>query len=368
LQEFVVYSENEARVLDRLPTDLHRMGLAVFGYKEGDSLLPQARLHGGIDILFSGLLACHYMKTALSPAQVCKMCALIEATIPFRQADNGVGPLDVLHDRLVQCNKDYQLDMTADEIIETVQEGADLLNRQVGNMVTDDLAVFLDHTWSLLPEENASLRKHSLYTLYEYYSAIYKMMHFLSSLDPSAICVSFRGVPEAAEIAAFSRQLSVNMRLSLIYIQARLVAVALVVAFATLTGGDAPKSLFFGDLPTYNRISERLGDDMPVLQVADDYCNLEVLDVLKGNRMADTGFDTKNAPLAAFLYSHVGDAQLSTIKARCKLAMSETDAWDLLRVTPETVVTRVGIEIGRITVSRAGKIDRILAELQGMRV
>jgi hypothetical protein len=372
LKRFVIYEEiggeSVPKIVDSLPSDVERMVVSVFGYQEGDTVLPHMELHGGMDIMFSAFVGSQFMKDALTPRQVCQMSALIEATIPFRRPQHAGDPtaLEILYQRLIYCNQQFDLKMANAEIVETVQQGADLLNRQVGNMVTDDLAIFLDHTWSLLPEENASLRKRSLYTLYEYYSAIYKMYGFLSKLDAPSICVSFHGVPAESEMTAFSLQLSINLELSIIYIQARLLSIALVVAFATLTGGDAPKSFFFGDLPAFHNISERLGESLPVEEVAATFCNAEVLDVLRGNRMSETGFDTRNAPLAAFVYSHVGDTLLSELIVKCQLPMETDDCWTLLKAMPTRVVKAVGDEVGRITISRDLRIQRILRQVDIM--
>jgi hypothetical protein len=79
-----------------------------------------------------------------------------------------------------------------DEIlVETVQRAACLQNLDVANFATTDRAWFLDNTWSLLPENNESLRHQYLYTVQEFQNAVFKLNGFFSFLKPNVTFQSF---------------------------------------------------------------------------------------------------------------------------------------------------------------------------------
>jgi hypothetical protein len=141
--------------------------------------------------------------------------------------------------------------MSEETMVEVIQMGADLQNRSVGNLVSTDIAVLLDHTWSLLPEKNVALINKTLYTLTEYGIAIQKMSAHLSQLKAETLFLSFRGLPSKKEMETLQQRCAKNLETVTLYMQARLLSVAIVACFACMTGGaNAPKTFFFGDLPT----------------------------------------------------------------------------------------------------------------------
>ena len=77
-----------------------------------------------------------------------------------------------------------------------------------------------------------------------------------------------------------------------------------------LTGGDAPVSLFMGDLPHEGEgDSLRLEDMLPKLAApsATDV-DPDVLRLPKEGRKKESAFDLRHSPLAAYLYARLGDA------------------------------------------------------------
>jgi hypothetical protein len=357
----------------------------IFNFKRGSDLKQFQGLHGAIDVFLSAILASRLLKYSLPLAQIAQIATCLEATIPFRtiqkqqqqqqhgHAHTTTTPLDILYARLAQCNETYGLQLTKGQLVETLQQAADLQNRSVGNMVTDDIAEFLDHTWSLLPEQHSSLRRHALYTLADYYAALYSMTELIRGLQPSTVYVSFRGVPNKDEMRVFHERLQCNLVTSTVYLRVRLFSVAMVSALACLTGGGGPKSFFFGDIPSADRQTERLGDGLPKMMIDSENGDKEgvsqhdeVYDILCGNRMSDTGFDTQNAPLAAYLYRQLGCPAIVKALEHAALPMTEDSAWALLQSLPPAVVGAVGAEVGRVAVSRRKGIERLLGEHFGV--
>jgi hypothetical protein len=330
------------------------------------------------------MVASHLLRETLSAKHVAQLAAVLEATVPFRTAVDNLDPLERLYQRLAECNEQYHLSLSEKEMVETIRQGADLLNRSVANMATTDIAVFLGHTWSLMPEQHASLRQSSLLTLPEYYQAVYSMTKRITDMDPDTIFLSFRGLPAEEELQQFKVQTARNLDMAALYLRTRLFSTAVVTAFACLTGGmDVPMCFCFGDLPSVNRDqTTRLGDGLESVDLpADDgeeemtcchqgrQIHREVYNVLRGNRMSETGFNSRNAPLAAYLYQELGNDMLMEALKKCSFPrMTEESSWELLRFLPRRIVCTVGEEVGKITVSRAAPIRRVLEKLDQMAV
>jgi hypothetical protein len=363
---------------------------AIFGVVPGTDLSSHKGMHNGLDVFLSAVAASRLLADTLSLKQTAQLCSCLEATIPFRNDAPGPSspdsstPLDRLFCRLEQANTDFDLQMTPQEMVETVQEGADLTNRNLGNMVAEDLTEFLSHTWSLLPEHNVALRQHALFTLHDCYDAVNNMANWVQNIHAECIYSTFRGVPDAEERMELHEQLTYNLHLAVIYLQARLLSVGVVAAFAALTGGDAPFSFFFGDAPSVNGKSAQLGDGLvaavspsiPEQDAEDDeseedidgfegFFSQEVLQLLNGNRMMGTFFDKGNAPLAAYLYRNLGDDLVSAGLELCSLDFTEESAKVLLQFLPALVFRSVAKELSRFTLSRTKPIadlrEQILA-------
>jgi hypothetical protein len=378
------------------PSSGRRLALvsAIFGVTPGTDMSLYQGMHKGLDVFLSAVAASRLLEDTLSLKQTAQLCCCLEATIPFRTAPGGeasspdsYSPLDRLFGRLEQANTDFDLQMTPEEMVETVQLGADLTNRNIGNMVTDDLTEFLSHTWSLLPEQNVALRQHSLFTLHDFYDAVSNMVDWVQNVQAECIYSTFRGVPDEAESMELHEQLTFNLHSAVLYLQARLLSVGVVAAFAALTGGDAvPFSFFFGDAPSVNGESAQLGDGLilsasaiptiPELDCEQDaepapdsgedsdgfegIVSQEVLNLLRGHRMDGTFFDKGNAPLAAYLYQHLGDDLVSAGLELCSLDFTEESARALLQFLPARVFRTVAKELSRFTVSRT----KAIADLQ----
>ena len=77
-------------------------------------------------------------------------------------------------------------------------------------------------------------------------------------------------------------------------------------ALAELTGGDAPLTLFMGDLPHEGARPQRLEDYLPDTPTP-GWVNAEasVYKLLDAGRRGELGFDLKTAPTSLFLYKRL---------------------------------------------------------------
>jgi hypothetical protein len=227
------------------------MVVKLFGFEPLQDLEHHYKWRHGVDVFLSSLVAVHFLQDSLTTRDLCELVACLEGTIQFRSPDEVTGKTatEDLFDRLVQVNLELELNMTEAAMELACQQAADLHNRLLGSFVSHDPQIFLDHTWSMLPEENTTLRRTYLYSLNDFYSAVMDMRNFMDSLEHMVLCSSFRGIPPTWEMEEFQRFFVRNHRLGITYLRCKLLGLGIVVAFATLTGGaNVPKSLFFGDL------------------------------------------------------------------------------------------------------------------------
>ena len=213
----------------------------------------------------------------------------------------------------------------------------------------------------------------------DYHEAVYNLDGFFNFLkDPEAIFASFRGVPTDDRLDYLRTQAQQNLSLGKKYVGAKLLSASVLAALAELTGGDAPVSLFMGDLP-----SRQLGDSLriddflpnpwdPEVTCSDRLQRLEedeVFQILAVGRRSDTAFDVKSSPLAAYLYASVDDEYLESllsqesVKRIMSYPMTEKKALELLQSLPLETVKVIGGCVSELAVSRKAAIQDLLDTL-----
>jgi len=379
----------------------------IFGYDKGQEINTQ----NGINEFLSAVVAVRQLEAHLTREQLAQIAACIEATIPFKnirdEETNTTSHMQTLYQNLVETRAFFKLDLSDDELIESVQLAARLANEDVGNFRTTDAHYFLDNTWSLLPEMNTSLRKTYLYTIIEYQRAVHSMNGFFGFLKPAVIFAQFQDTPSAAEMLTSIKHAELNMELGRKYVSAILMGASLLASFAALTGGDAPRCMFAGDLSSRNAqdenatngntngktsgycencapldataVAPEAASSEVVIETSletplaahtpnppPDHCDATVFDILFQGRRSATAFDSKKAPLAAFLYARLGEEQIQSIIAKSTLhpIVKEENARKFVSHMPYETVELVGTIIARIAVSRAAAIRSLLEELK----
>lgn len=350
------YGEHDTRPCD---VDLTLcMVKDVFGFSEDGIISPLE----GLNEFLSAVIAVRELEPMLPKAVLAQIACCIEATIPFRPITPDT-PMERLYQRMTQVNTKFQLDMADDELVKAVQRAALVANEDLANFGSDDPCWFLDSTWSLLPESNEALRQQYLYSVYEFQLAVYKMHGFFGFIKPDIIFSSFRNVPDQDSMEERLRNARHNIDLGRKYVAAKLLSTSLLAAFAELTGGDAPISLFTGDLPSRHRISRRLEDELPP-PLHLEFCDYEVYELLSKGRRSETSFDIKQSPLAAFLYSALGNEGLMDVLSRVKVhPMTAESAELLLQSLPPEALQPVAENMAKVTLSRSEAILAIARRL-----
>ena len=354
--EGVLRIEEQRQFLSHLDEELLLMVESIFGMVPGQEMSPMK----GLNEFLSAVSAVRVLSTVLDKKHLAQIACCVEATIPFRPARDGITAMDDLFERMMITNQRFNLGLAEKEVVVAVQRAALLSNRDVGNFGSADRTWFLDNTWSLLPETNESLRHEYLYTVNEFQLAIFKMYGFFSFLDPANIFTNFRGVPSEEVLGKLTAQARRNMEIGKLYVGSKLLSVSVLAAFAELTGGDAPMSLFMGDLPSRHRISRRLEDHLPTLASLDGR-DMDVYNILANGRNNETSFDIRQSPLAAYLYGCLGDEVTKILKEQTMHPMTKERAEALLKCIPNDAISLLGENMAKVAVSRADLIREVVA-------
>ncbi len=272
---------------------------SVFGIEDERKDYPP----GGLNEFLSALTMAKIVQGLLPEKVEIAVIVCIEASIPFRGPDaagRSVG--EALEARLAAARAAGIMDVTEEEARGMVVRAMAFANVDVQDFADDDPAHFLSNTWKLLPESNAPLRNPGAFSIKEYRIALQKMLGFFRFLKPGNIYHSFRGVPDAAAMRTLETKASVNLLLAENYLKAKILAIGLLEAISSVTGGDVPVALFMGDIPSDGNDPESLADflEIPAPPKAAGVDNLYLL--LKDGRLGESSFDLRNSPLALYLY------------------------------------------------------------------
>jgi hypothetical protein len=320
----------------------------LFGFKGGQELSP----FGGMNEFLSAAFAVTDLADYLRPADLLKIAACIEATIPFRRKDaEGKSPADRLAARLAELNTARGLGLSADQIGEAVELSVALANSDVQSFAYAEAAVFLDSTWKLLPETNPEFHMTGTYSIRKYRTALQKVEGFLSGLDPEVIFHEHGATPGLAQWRGLVERARANLKTGVGYLRAKLLAMSVLEAFAELTGGDAPIAYFAGAADSSEK---QLQDFLPAERphAAPTYDPV-LLGVLKHGRASPVHFDTIASPISAFLYERFGTAGVETAFEDAKKQGQAAGKWqEFLDGLPGDLVADLAVAAAQIADGR----------------
>jgi hypothetical protein len=292
-------------VSETIPADdrLVALILDVFDLAPGQKLSSVAALNE----FLSALVMVRQLGGLVAERDLLRMILCIEATIPFRSfTADGKSHFHVLENRLTEISRRFGLQLSAREVVETIKTAVVFANKDIENFAESDPARFLSNTWKLLPETNVGLRLPEVYSIQTYRQALMRMETFFSNLNPDTVFNQYEGLPPDEVFQQMVRYARANIKIAHEYLQIKMLGTTIIEALALATGGDAPLSLFLGDLPREGASIKRLEYFLPELEPAawvDQHSVIYTL--LETGRYGDVGFDMKNSPLSLFVYRSV---------------------------------------------------------------
>ncbi|MEZ2278682.1 MAG: hypothetical protein ACBR12_17410 [Microcoleus sp.] len=293
-----------------LPKDaMYELVAAVFGFVPGQTLSP----FPGQNEFLSAVIAGKCLEPFLLPRTIVQIAACIEATIPFRGVSpNGLSAIELLHQRLANVNRDFNLGLTDAELCEIVKRSVRLANRDVENFASPNSSNFLDNTWNLMPETNHELSNVHSYTVGEYRRSLQKMEGFLNFLKPELVFQQFMEEPDDETYTNMIARTRKNIAVAKLYLGIKLITIAILEALSYRLGRDIPLSTMMGELRAPGFKTSVLEDYLPDKQIAyplESQLEEEVLDLLAKGRHQESRYDIKNSPVATFIIKSIGFAE-----------------------------------------------------------
>jgi hypothetical protein len=338
----VFFVSEQVSVSDRL----FYLTLDIFDLSAGQKLTSVAALNE----FLSALVMNKQLAGLVSEKNLTLMIMCIEATIPFRGSNSeGKNHFDLLGLRLPEIIQRHGLDITNEELIEGIKTAVVFANKDIENFAETDSGRFLDNTWKLLPETNAALRSPDVYSIGAYRVALLKMKIFFDRLDPDTVFNQYRGVPPQEVYSQMARQARNNVMVAQHYLGIKILGTTILEALALATGGDAPLSLFTGDVPREGITIKRLEYFLPELEDPDwvDH-NSPIYQLLESGPAGETGFDVKNSPLSLYIYKSASPDKITVFLQRA-------EGFYAGLLTPEDFLNEIGPQIVQ-PIARASSI------------
>jgi hypothetical protein len=296
---------------------LAHLTLDVFGLRSGQRLISMSILNE----FLSALVLNRQLGDLLGAKEILQMNLCIEATIPFRgRTAAGESCFEVMERRLPEIARNHAIDLSQDEIIKTLRTAVTFGNKDIENFAETDPGRFLDNTWKLLPESNAALRQPDVYSIGTYRQSLQNMALFFEKLDSHSVFNQYRGVPSETDYQQMLRYASINIDVARQYLKLKILSMAVLEALAIATGGDAPVSLFMGDVPREGVSIKRLEYFLPDVEYSPwvDYSSV-IYRLFESGRSNETSFDMKNSPLSLFLYKSITPEKIEEFMRRAQL-------------------------------------------------
>jgi hypothetical protein len=321
----------------------------MFAVSSGQTLSP----HAGQNEFLSAVAAVRLLQADLSRRDLLAIVACIEATIPFREPDAGGRSLaEQLHERLERTSRSVGCAVDAAALEEMVADALAVANRDVAGFAEADPARFLANTWQLIEESNAPQVEAGTYSIRDYREALARMAGFLRTLHPAHIFHHPAGAADADRDDPLQAAARRNLEFSCRYLDHKLLSMALIEAFAELSGGDCPLSMLLGDLRGQEECPDRAEDFLPAPPRARDI-DEEMLRVLRDGRARESRNDLTSSPLSAWIYTALGNAGSARALSAARAMFAGTlHAGDFLAQLPPDIVLPIGESCTQIAVSR----------------
>ncbi|MCP4397741.1 MAG: hypothetical protein GY801_10640 [bacterium] len=357
---YITEQDGETRIREDI--DTHEMSgmltLEVFGFSPGQILSP----FNGQNEFLSALFMNRKLDAILPIKLLAKTTAHIEATIPFRAGmSQGLPWMLVLKKRLETLSPKFQVSFSPKELEEIICSTVQFSNRDVDSFSDPDIGTFLSGTWKLLLEGNSSLRFEKVYSVRDYRQALQKMEYFFIGLSPENIFHCYRNTPPPEEFQQLQNIARRNVALAREYLGIKLLAIGIVEALAEVTGGDAPLSLFMGDLKQEGQLqTERLKNFLPVENDSSaTRVNSPLLSILEVGRSRESSFDIKNSPISLFLYKRLAPETMQQLFTRTQeMFLGSINAQEFLAGIEVSVVAGIASTCAEMAVTRRDELLR----------
>ncbi|MEG4104947.1 hypothetical protein [Microcoleus sp. S13_C5] len=344
-----------------LPDDaMYQLVASVFGFIPGKTLSSFA----GQNEFLSAVIAAKSLEPFLPPSTIAEITACIEATIPFRPVSpSGLSAIELLHQRLVSINRDFNMEWNPAKIVEIVKRAVRLANRDVENFASPNSSNFLDNTWNLMPETNHELTNVNSYTVAGYRKSLQKMEGFLKFLKPELVFQQFMQEPDDETYANLIARTRKNIEVAKLYFGVKLITIAILEALSYRLGRDIPLSTMMGELRTPGFKTSVLEDYLPNRQSAyplETQLQREVLYLLEIGRNQESRYDIKNSPVSTFIIKSIGFAETENLLKKAQEFFADpTSSEEFLSYCAPDVIETISSGVMKLFESRKTALGKV---------
>lgn len=328
---------------------IFKMTLMIFGFKQGDTLMPMA----GQNEFLSALLAAKVFNEIFPLSLLAQIISCIEATIPFRGPDSdGISSSEKLFLRLKKVNEEFNFAWSDESIISIVERGVRVSNRDVENFSSDQSAHFLDNTWNLIPETNHDLKRVNTYTVNGYRVSLQKMDGFLNFLKAEVVFKHFHNEPSVHRFDELVGKTKHNLEVARLYLGMKLTSIAVLECIASRVGRDISVAMLMGELPVNGKPSFGLEQLLPTVAnpiISSDPLEEEVLSLLELGRNFSSDYDVKNSPIATFMVKSIGFSEMRELLSKAReFFKGEKTSEQFLSCCPNELVRSITASIAHL--------------------
>ena len=332
----------------------------VFGFSKGQKIDSTSGLNEFLSAWIAWQMLGHWL-----PEKICvQVAGCIEATIPFRGHLNNPTVIESLITKSQRALGEFGQSYSEPELEALAQQAVLVSNNDVWAFGTKGPDVFIHNSWALLFESNHILQD-KFFSLKEYRQPLLRMKAFFGWLDCERIYIRHNDYPSDTQMAKLKKGSRRNLEYGKMYIRVKLVAIAIIEAFAKITGGDAPVELFTGAIPQSREDKIlRLETLLSFQGVAKNKRHRDPLlwNLFMFGRAYRSPFDTKASTLSAYLYLALDETQMPHVYENAvALFEDKLEPQAFLDQLPNDVVQYVGSLLAAIAYTRASAIQAYLA-------
>jgi hypothetical protein len=187
-----------------------------------------------------------------------------------------------------------------------------------------------------------------------------KHAKFLSTLKPQKIFIHYQDTPTEDEIAEFHALTEKNLRLGQNYIQAKFLDAIILEAYAKVSGGDGPLSLFSG---LHARVEDHVKHCVPkaIQHKKDD----RVRSLLANERVFKSDLALETTLFGTLIYDSLTDSETAAANSAAEdFACGKTTAEEFLQTLPKDLVVTLGEILSGFLWTRSAFIDAFIAPLR----
>ena len=350
-------SENDIAIISNLLVKdrSFELTLDIFDFSLGQTLTTV----NGLNEFLSSLVMVKLLQDVVSEHDLITMIVCIEATIPFQgKNDNNETHFDILAKRLESINSKYNCRLGAFEIDNALKLAVTFSNKDVENFCDIDAGHFLDNTWKLLPETNVALRSADIYSIREYRQALQKMEGFFYTLNPDNVFNQYHGIPPDLEFHQMVWRTHQNVLTARDYLRIKLLAAAMLEALAAISGGDAPLSLFSGEIHDDQEQTLIYEDFIihPTERITVDQSS-SLYKLFYEGRPANTAFDLRTSPLSLFIYTTLSFNEIDRLIKQAQSMFNDiVNPMDFLMEFPRPMLAAVARTCAHLVLTRQERL------------